>query len=635
MSGSKQESLILLIGNRRYSFSELTLRHNLPNIPEGIIFANLSKPNIDPSNSSAVEVIDDPKVVDDPELISWVQKAYYVSLTERYWRGLAEVTSSSHYYLDSDEHYALEDYSVYAIDYLRRKLHDQKSQAFVKAKAAEMLAALGVDDGIDFLLTQIRSPEPTEQEAALERIREMVTDLDSTWQLDPSSKARILELTGSPDSHISTLAAKICLEQRVPGLEEALRVAIKNGHAALNTFARLLLQIATSSESLDLALPNLFQKSAGGYNAIMSDGEALLHHANPNLRERFRESASNYILKHREPTNHKQEWISDLCCVAKECDLPLLENILQNSPDNISRSNVLVAIGRLRPEIAVKYVLAKMQKEKLGYEDIAILREHASEAELDDIFTARYQNKGFDARYKLSHEDVQFLLARFGARGQNWLSENENSFCPESYTWAQWLINDLTLDQLLTDLHKASIFAQAPEELTELLAARRYNSLLSDGWQRTPLLLEETLREAGIVTAFDSNCGMIPPDNALLIRKFARNSNTRFQPECQIQLYEDLNAEHGKSYDAIFYTVCFIFLGRLYCFAAEYNGDYYNTSEVLRAMNTALRLAGYTERYIGIYDFYVFADPKLLLPIAESYFLPVDKFLEFHGVIGS
>lgn len=323
-----------------------------------------------------------------------------------------------------------------------------------------------------------------------------------------------------------------------------------------------------------------------------------------------------------------------MCQVADESVLPILQDIVQNTDNEASRLDALNAMARLRPEMAVQYILIKLKNKSPKYNELGILRKHANQSDLDSLYALLYPDS--KSERKLDTDDVHLLLERFGTRGKTWLLENRDRFSPNAWTWAQWLIGDLKIEQLLGDMRAAGIVQQSPEELLSLVAARRYNSLSSKGWSSVPLLLEETLKEAGLCTEFDSECGQIPPDNALIMREFARHSNDRFQPECQIQLHADLDQVRGN----IFYTVCFIFLGRLYRFVAKYHGDYYSTSEVVCAMNTALRISGRPERYIGIDTEsqdaeFIFADPHLFLPIAKRYHLPIykEEFLKLCAVI--
>ena len=78
------------------------------------------------------------------------------------------------------------------------------------------------------------------------------------------------------------------------------------------------------------------------------------------------------------------------------------------------------------------------------------------------------------------------------------------------------------------------------------------------------------------------------------------------------------------------YTVQFIYRDRLYRFEAENYGDYYDVEAVVCALNTALEHNGQRERYIGLYTgdqcaCFVFADPKVFVPVAQKYGLPLSE----------
>jgi len=635
MSKINQETVIITINRDSYRLSDFAAEYNLPELPDGILFEKLEKNKSYASNSELVEVIDDPRLID------WVRKAHDACLSKRFDRGLREVLSRDYYLINSDDHYALEEGSDQAIGCLHQILNNPQAQTIVRAKAAQMLNALGIDEGIDFLLSWVNSPDTGECASALEVIKDMVRDYwvgehDYTWCLDPATSKKILELVASADSQISSFAAEICVLQEIPGIEEALQTVIAKGQGPIDTFADLLISEASKAESMELAMPLLLKEPLDGSTSVIKYGyENTLNHPNPAISKPFREAILKYLLKYKdkEPKgrDEKERWNQDLCCAADESVLPILEDILANSNDSVSRSKALEAIARLKPETAVKQALAEIPKEKPLSNTIEILRKYANESNLENIFALRYQNGDVELKGKIGAEDVLLLLHRFGTRGKDWLLNNRDKFSAEAfqaYRWAEWLSKDLTVDQLLTDMRLAGIIDQTPEELFQLVAALRRNSLSKTGWAADESLIYETLRQAGILTDVSGGYGLVPPDHESLIREYARNSNGRFRPECQIQIHPEIDRtgdykaeDDDDDDDDPFWTVCFVYRERLYRFIAYYNGDYYSTLDVVHALNTALRLEGQPERYIRFLGCYLFADPDLFFPITERYAL--------------
>jgi hypothetical protein len=139
-----------------------------------------------------------------------------------------------------------------------------------------------------------------------------------------------------------------------------------------------------------------------------------------------------------------------------------------------------------------------------------------------------------------------------------------------------------------------------------------------------PYALLGALAQAGLLTVFDAETGMVPCDHHRLILEFGEGSAGRFVPECPVQLWHQQGEE---DYDAP-YTVQFLYRGKLYSFGAENYGDWYDVEAVQNAINFALADAGRPERYLALESDgqmaqFVFADPAAFLPVAERYGLPL------------
>jgi hypothetical protein len=255
--------------------------------------------------------------------------------------------------------------------------------------------------------------------------------------------------------------------------------------------------------------------------------------------------------------------------------------------------------------------------------DMAVdaLRKFASEKDADRIIAALLSNEKTARRQQVSRSVTRLLLERLGARGRAAVEGAMDRLDPEARMFALWKLKGFVLDKAIDDLHAAGVVTIAREPL---LDAVRLDQELID--ERGPLDVSnpdtfvEALTKAGVLLTFDAETGMVPCDHDDLIRRFAEHSLGRFTPECMVQTW-NRKREHD---DNTPYTVRFLHKGRLYRFAAENKGDWYDVESIHRALNFALRTAGQKERYItlasnGQAASFVFAVPAAFLPIAEKY----------------
>jgi hypothetical protein len=221
-------------------------------------------------------------------------------------------------------------------------------------------------------------------------------------------------------------------------------------------------------------------------------------------------------------------------------------------------------------------------------------------------------------------EEARLLLEKLGQRGKERLIRDLNRLEPSAREWSEWKLHGLDVCNALAELHAAGVISRTPDELLSLAQPTEDEEERLDTTH--PWLLARALGNSGVITHFDTETGFVPCDHDQLIREFAEGSAGRFTPECPVQIWHQTNQD---DFDAP-YTVQFIYRDRLYRFAAENYGDYYDVAAVVRALNTALEQSGQRERYIGLYTGdqcaqFIFADPAAFLPIAEKYGMPLSK----------
>jgi hypothetical protein len=309
--------------------------------------------------------------------------------------------------------------------------------------------------------------------------------------------------------------------------------------------------------------------------------------------------------------------------VADSTVIPVLDEIVEDAGDPVSRGYALEALARLEPERAVERVLVEIAECGSWRTLIDILREYATATDAERILSTLERTWQGDPDHRITIEAARLLFEKLGERGRAYLTAHSGQIEPDANQWIAWKTGGLNVRSALAELYAAGVIQQTPEDLLSRLDPQQQDSDerpdLSD-----PATLSWALNQAGLATAFDTETGLVPCRHDYLIDAFAQGSGGGFAPEAAIQIWP---RECEDDYDSP-YFVQFVYRGRLYQFGAENHGDYYDVEAVVGALNAALEEAAQKERYIGLYTggqiaHFFFADPTAFAPIAEKYAIPL------------
>lgn len=573
-----------------------------------------------------------PSVSDDPREMAEVRQQFERELDTHFRAALKQIRegnpslSDRLWTLDEDLQWAFEYRRTRAIAELKRILRsDPAATEAARARAAQVLLEFGDPEGELFLFESLRSDRPSLRAAA---IRMFDPWRDSPSFADPERARLVLARIDDADPAAAEAAIRLCARKKFPGTEARVLALLRSGKARdPQLVARELAHVIESPASLDPVLAVLLKDCPGRYDPRLSYGlSPLVKHPDPRIAQPARSAVRDFILRcYAGETRYDQSIVSELAGVADSSTIPVLEEIVAHARDPVSRHYAIMALARLHPETAVDRILEAIRVEGPGDMQVDALKEFATEADAERIIPALLGDGTGLVPSRITLSTTRLLLEKFGPRGREAVEGARDRLTPDARMWALWKLQGLDLRTALADLHAAGVIATPPEPLLDRMRQRRAGIEevppldLSD-----PVALTSALIEAGILTMFDAETGLLPCRHDRLILEFAPNTNGRFAPECAVQTWHRRNAD---DLDAP-YTVRFLLDGRLYRFGAENRSDWYDVAAVHRALNFALRTAGRRERFIvlgdvGQYAEFVFADPAAFEPIAARYGLPL------------
>jgi hypothetical protein len=582
-------------------------------LPEGVVYAPGRDPDEPPRVSKEAEVSD------DPQLIAWTRGAYEADLDYRFSAAMDQVRSGER--VDWELRAGLERRSPQAVRDLVLIMDDGEIAPGARVRAADMLTILGQPQGERFLIESLASPSAELCAAALEVLGDWFSKVDVSI---PEVAGAILRLLASPHKEVAGKIAHLCQCRAVPGAEEALRSAVLRRQPPLEELAETLASLATTRASVEAALPHLFRGRQREYvYSANYQFRRVIQHPDPAVSEPFRVSSQRYLLTYGEKDRLGQHWAADIAVVADSTLIPLLEQIVEDAGDPVSRAYALEALARLEPGRAVDRVVAEIDECGSFGMLVSILREYATEPDAERIIEALTRDWQSKPEHRVTTEEARLLVEKLGEPGQALLTANSERLDPDARQWMAWRERGLNVEHALSELHAAGVIRQTPEELLSRAKAQRQEP--RDPFDvADPTMLSWALNLTGLTTMFDTETGLVPCRHDYLIDDFAQGSSGEFKPECAIQVWV---RESEDDYDSP-YLVQFVYSGRLYRFGAENYGDYYDVEAVVEALNVALTRSGRQERYIGLYTggqiaHFFFADPTAFAPIAEKYAIPL------------
>ncbi len=592
-----------------------------------------------------------PKVSDDAQQIAEVRKLHQQEKDALFNRALEQVRQWD--FLESRSLEALKRRRDQATTELKRIMTAGRwATDASRGRAARVLFLLGDPESERFLFDAIKTGPAPLRAVALKMIGNW--DMKTVDLSNPERTRLILSGLDDPDPEVVAASAGLCADRKLPGTEGKLVELLKSGRAKdPRSIATQLAEIASSPEAIEVMLTTLLRDRPERYHQWIGFVlQRLIEDPDPKISEPVRTAFLRYALGYQKPDRYDQSVARDLARVAERETIPLLEDIMANARDPVSRVYALEAVVRLNPEGAVDKILdfirrggdnprvnslidAKDEKAlhairfQGGDMTVGTLRKYAKEKDAERIIAVLVDSERRPTRPVLSLEVVRLLIEHLGTPGRRAVEEAGDRLEASARMWAMWKLKGLSLDSAIDELRTAGVIGLTREAVHEKMHRARepMGEKKSEPVDTSdPQTLTEALASAGIVTSFDVESDEIPCNHHHLVMEFAENSGGRFQPECAVQTWhqkdqEDLDAP---------YTVRFLYRGRLYRFDTENLGDWYDVEAVYRALNFALTTAGQKERFIGLETggqtaAFVCADPEAFLPIAKKYGLPLSN----------
>lgn len=569
-------------------------------LPPGVIYHPGRMPD------AARRVPEGVEVLDDPEVIAWVRRAAATEMAGRYEAALERVRAGEWLYPEHQAGLAaLRERSVPALAALMR---DPSQTGPARARAAQALMDLGEEQGGEFLVEALSPADPQLCAAALERLNEFSSRVDLSR---PEVAVRIVSLFSADDPEVLAKAAHLCAWKDVAGAEGPLRAAVERGAEPRQKLAECLAQRATMPESVQAALPNLFPEAGTEYRSTAFLFARALAGPDPAVSGRLRAALRQHLLRYDWPVRFNQQWARDFVDAARAEDRPVLERILAEAEDPVSRAYALRALGRLHPEEAVARALDAVRREGPWSLLVDLLMEHAGEADYPAIVEAFFPG----GKIRMDLRTARLFQQRLGESGRRFLQAHLCAMEAATRREIEERRDRLDLEGTVSALHAAGVLPGDPEPL--LREIRRDMRPGEEEPEGADALLT-VLTTAGRMSYFDTETGFVPCEHHDLIRDLARGSGGRFMPECAVQFWLQ---DSEDDFDAP-YLLHFLHGSRAYRFYAENFGDYYDVASILEALNFALEQAGMPERYLMLESGdqcaqIVFADPRGFGPIAE------------------
>ena len=570
-------------------------------------------PSLGPNLRILHQASDPVEITDDPDRIAWTREVFESSLASRISMALQQIQRGDWVFLEHFE--ALRQRSKFAKGQLQTLIQDEQIGARGRVRAAQALARLGSAQGERFLIAALGARDVELCIAALEVLGSWQCRIDLTA---PEVAAQIRQLLCSPHPTVVQTVARLCARRDILGAEAALRQALLRGQTPLRDLAIALAEIATQPESIQALLPHLLPDHQPCTVSIRYSLHTSLNHPDPAVRDPLRQGVQQHLLTYPQAQRLDPHWASEFSVVADETTIPILEQMVAEAQDPLTRAYAVEGLARLQPEQAVTRILSEIQRDRPWSLWIRLLAEYAVPADFERIRTLVYPAP---LRRTLTLDDVRLLLEQLGKPGWDLVFQHLDQLDKLAQEWVTWKRQQLDLREVLADLYETGVICQTGDEL---IAEMDQDEIPID--VHDPRLMIEAFGHAGLLTFFDTETGTMPCQHDELIRWFGQYTAEQFIPECPIQL-GPTDPHFGLDSP---YIVQFISQERLYRFEAENYGDYYDVESVVGALNAALEDNDQSERFIGLYTgdqcaCFVFADPEQFLPIAQKYGLALSE----------
>jgi HEAT repeat protein len=582
-------------------------------LPEGVVLHKSRDPD------APARVQRTPVVLDDPAEVRRTRQIFEQGLAQLYDQAVVRIAAGDWVY--SEHTFALTMRREQAVADLRRMIGNESLPPSARTKAAENLIDLQDAAGETFLLNLLQSESADLRLASLESLRSWEPRVDLS---KPDRSSRALTLLSDPDERVALAAAKLCTFRSIRGTESKLVELLKSGRLKNpGPFAFELAEIASTKRAVDALLPHVFQEDAEEFSQWTGYAfDKLIEHPDPEVSGPARRALYEYTLRFSKQ-RYDQILVEYLAKAAGPDAIPVLEDVLKNAGDTVSRTYAVAALARLQPETAIDGLIDHIRREGARSDIVRRLRKHASEADFDRIAPvlvewSQRSGKPFD------DEIVRLFLTELGSRGEQFVKVRLDELTADARMWAAWKLEGLNLVKALEELHAAGVIQSPPNALLDKMQQSRNRRDTGPLDTSDPDALVGALIWDGTATMFDVETSTIPCHHDRLILDLAEASHGQFAPEWPIQFWHRASEDDYNGP----YSVQFVVKGRVFRTGAENYGDWYDVDAIVRLINFALETGGQPQRFITLDSedqiaAFVFADPAAFLPIAEKCRLPL------------
>ncbi len=557
------------------------------------------------------------EIVTDPTEVAEARRVYEEEVAEFFDSALTAVESGDYLF---DEHMlALNSRKRDGESALRAILHADDKPAAARASAAHTLIRMGDSSGEEFLFTSLESPNADMRRAALKMLGEW--DIDVDFERDGRSKL-LTSMMRDDDDSVRKEAVDLCVRKRLPGTEEQLTRLLESERLGdLRKAALDLGRVASRPESVEVMLKYLFKEKESEYSQWTGFAlDRVLNHPNPSVSEPVRQALHAYTLGF-EKQRHDQTLVHDLALTAGADSLPVLEDILANATDPVSKMYALGAIARLQPDSAVERILGYVQDNRASGMAVDLLSSHVKPSDAGRVIPAVVPESG-----EVTESVARLVLEHFVDSGRQAIESVRDRLAPSAEMWVYWKLEGIDLRTALDDLADLGIIGDEPNAVVSHMQTQRRGEGKNVLDLSEPDGLMAVLGQSSRLLAFDAETDMLPCNHHRLLLDFADAAQGALQIESPSEVWHRTSED---DFDAP-YTVQFIREGKLYRFGAENFGDWYDVEAVLNAANYILASTGRDEKFIGLQSdgqvaYFIFATPETFLPFAQKYRLPLSE----------
>lgn len=443
---------------------------------------------------------------------------------------------------------------------------------------------------------------------------------------DPALVDAILAQLDAKDPMLLKSAIQTCGLIDLPGARERFMKLLDNPHTTDKDRLLFWLSKGPLSKELLEKTQRIQAETQLTADSNMSVFEAFAESTDPELRQAGREELKKWLAKFpdKNELSFRGDRLSVLRTLGKTStakDLPWLREA-QKTEHGLYAQKLLAAQIRLEGAAGkahLKKLLADPQQLAMAVDLAGEIFAGTGDAEI----IADLNEAGKQAKPPEVATVCQALLQVGGDQAKAAVREFIPRLNVDLRPQFQQQLDEVSLD----DLKQRLIAANLLEEST-VTAALKKIAKRDKTTEMSPPGLLDVLTEAGNVVIFDAETGTLPCRHDQLLDQFTQHSHGVFKPEAASEEWHQKNQDDVEAD----YTLRFIHNGKLYSGRLRNQGDWYDVERVVTMINSALKDAGRVEEFIPMSTrdqiaTFIFADRKVLEPIAAEYHLPLSQNL--------